>query len=95
MLSSRWEGFGLTGLEAMATGTPVAATRAGSLPEVLGDAAEYFPPEDRDALREALHRVLGDSERRIELQARGRERAARFTWRRCAEETLAAYRALA
>ncbi|MBT8060266.1 MAG: glycosyltransferase family 4 protein, partial [Gammaproteobacteria bacterium] len=92
---SMYEGFGIPPLEAMSQGCPVLSSNVSSMPEVLGDAAEYFPPEDRDALREALHRVLGDSERRSELQARGRERAARFTWRRCAEETLAAYRVLA
>lgn len=77
---SRYEGFGLPPLEAMAAGTPVVATAAGALPEVLGDAAVLVPPGDADALAGALASVLGDGGRAAELVARGRVRVAAHGW---------------
>jgi glycosyltransferase involved in cell wall biosynthesis len=88
---SSYEGFGLPPLEAMACGTSVVATAAGSLPEVLGDAALLVPPDDGDALAAALARITGDEALRAALRARGLERAAGFTWARTARATLAAY----
>jgi glycosyltransferase involved in cell wall biosynthesis len=76
------EGFGFPVLEAMSRGCPVAAARTGALPEVCGDAAEYFDPRDVDSLAEVLTRVLPDSERRAAMSARGRERAESFSWER-------------
>jgi glycosyltransferase involved in cell wall biosynthesis len=77
---SVYEGFGLPPLEAMAAGTPVVATAAGALPEVLGDAAVLVPVGDADALAAALASVAGDDARRAELVARGRERAVATSW---------------
>ncbi|MFH5805187.1 glycosyltransferase family 4 protein [Alienimonas sp. DA493] len=88
---SLYEGFGLPPLEAMACGTPVAAARAGSIPEVVDDAAELFAPEDVDAIRAALSRVV-DPARAAELRAAGAQRIEEFSWDRTAELTLAAYR---
>jgi glycosyltransferase involved in cell wall biosynthesis len=85
------EGFGLVLLEAMARGTPVAASRAGALPETAGDAAELFDPLDPDDLAAAVRRAL---ERRDELAEAGRARAAKFSWERTARQTLAVYREL-
>jgi glycosyltransferase involved in cell wall biosynthesis len=82
------EGFGLPALEAMACGTPVVASDTTSLPEVVGDAGLLVPPTDVAAVAAALARVVGDAGLRADLRRRGLERAARFTWRRCAEETL-------
>jgi len=91
---SRYEGFGLPPLEAMAVGTPVVATAVGSLPEVLGDAALLVAPSDPTALATALHRVLSDGGTAATLAAAGRDQAARFDWDRTAEGVVAIYRRL-
>jgi glycosyltransferase involved in cell wall biosynthesis len=86
------EGFGLPGLEAMTRGSPVVAARAGSLPEIYGESAEYCDPHDAESIATALSHVATDEELRLRLAERGRQRAAEFSWRRMAEETLAVYR---
>lgn len=90
---SVYEGFGLTPLEAMAAGTPVIAGRAGSVPEICGDAALLFDPLDVDGLAAAMLRVANDVELRSGLAARGRLRAASYTWSACATSTSAELRA--
>jgi glycosyltransferase involved in cell wall biosynthesis len=89
---SLYEGFGQPPLEAMASGTPVAVSRAGSLPEVCGDAALYFEPTSVDEIAEAILAVL---ERPGHLVERGLERASRFTWDATARRHDDVYRALA
>jgi glycosyltransferase involved in cell wall biosynthesis len=91
---SLFEGFGLPPLEAMACGTPVAASARGSLGEVVGDAALGFDPEDVDAIAAAIARVTSDEPLRDQLRERGLRRAAGFTWAACAEAHLDAYRAV-
>jgi glycosyltransferase involved in cell wall biosynthesis len=91
---SLYEGFGFPPLEAMRAGVPVVAAHAGSLPEVLGDAADMVDPRDDDALAAALVRVLTDSARREELVARGRARAAGYSWRATIEHVVDLYRRL-
>jgi glycosyltransferase involved in cell wall biosynthesis len=86
------EGFGLPGLEAMSAGVSVVAADAGSLPEVYGDAARYCDPFDVDSIAAALAEVASDEELRTRLVTLGRQRAAEFSWRRTAEQTLAVYR---
>jgi glycosyltransferase involved in cell wall biosynthesis len=88
---SRYEGFGLPALEAMATGTPVVATTAGALPEVVGDAAILVEDRNPVALAGGIERALADRER---LVAAGLERAKRFTWAETARRTLEVYREL-
>jgi glycosyltransferase involved in cell wall biosynthesis len=89
---SRYEGFGLPPLEAMSVGVPVVASRAGALPEVLGDAALLVAVGDTDALASALASVLHDDEVRRRLAGAGVERAARYSWDACADGLVALYR---
>ncbi|MEI8165243.1 MAG: glycosyltransferase family 1 protein [Chloroflexales bacterium] len=86
---SRYEGFGLPPLEAMACGAPVVVSDASSLPEVVGAAALRVPPDDVLGWAAALGRLLGDSDLRAKLHAQGLAQAARFSYRRVAEATLA------
>jgi glycosyltransferase involved in cell wall biosynthesis len=91
---SRHEGFGIPPLEAMSLGCPVVCSNAGSIPEVAGDAAEYFDPGDPAAMSAAIERAALAPGRRSELVALGRLRAEKFSWQRCARETLNVYREL-
>ncbi len=89
---SLYEGFGLTPLEAMSCGTPVICSNRTSLPEVVGDAAISLDPENLHEMVEAMHSVLTNSELRADLRARSLQRAALFSWRKTAIETVAAYK---
>jgi glycosyltransferase involved in cell wall biosynthesis len=87
---SRYEGFGLPPLEAMACGTPVIASNSSSLPEVVGAAGLLVEPEVAP-LAEAIQRLVDDPALREDLAARGLERAQRFTWAETARRTIAVY----
>jgi glycosyltransferase involved in cell wall biosynthesis len=84
VLPSRYEGFGLTCLEAMACGTPVVAADRAALPETCGDAALLVDPDDQQALCVAVLRACADEALREDLRQRGLARAAAFTWDRTA-----------
>jgi len=86
------EGFGLPLLEAMACGLPAAASGVSALPEIGGDAALYFNPEDPEEIARTVIRLLADSPARESLKIRGLRRAELFPWRRTAEATLGFYR---
>ena len=92
---SRYEGFGLPVLEAMARRTPVIAARSSSIPDVAGDEAILVEPGDVEALRSAMERLRADAALRRELIDKGVRNAARFTWERTAQKTLAIYEAVA
>jgi len=89
---ARYEGFGLPPLEAMACATPIVCSDAGSLPEVVGDAALLVQPEDVEAWAAALHQILSDEALQAEMSLRGVERAKQFSWEKAARETLETYR---
>jgi glycosyltransferase involved in cell wall biosynthesis len=91
---SVYEGFGLPPLEAMACGTPVVVSSAGSLREVAGDAALFVEPSDVGALVQACRRVLDDRTLRSELIRAGLERAALFSWDDTARRTVEVYEAV-
>jgi glycosyltransferase involved in cell wall biosynthesis len=89
---SLYEGFGLPPLEAMQCGIPVITSNTSSLPEVVGDAGLMVAPSDEDALCQAIVSLHGDESLRRDLAARAERQAAKFSWERCAAETIAAYR---
>ena len=88
------EGFGLPGLEAMAAGAPVVSSDATCLPEVYGEAAEYFDPRDIESIRKAVNKVLTKPERRKALITAGKKQVTKYSWQRMAEQTLAVYKAV-
>jgi glycosyltransferase involved in cell wall biosynthesis len=88
---SRYEGFGLPPLEAMACGTPVVASNTSSLPEVVGDSAVQVNPENVFEIARGIKEVLVDDQLRATLVRCGREQARRFSWERTARQVLEIY----
>ena len=84
---SKYEGFGIPLLQAMACGTPIAASEVASIPEVANDAASYFNPEYALSISETMYELLSDSDLRDKLTVKGIERAKDFSWAKCAKET--------
>jgi glycosyltransferase involved in cell wall biosynthesis len=91
---SLYEGFGLPVLEAMACETPVVTSRTSSIPEVGGDAALYFDPEDADEILAQIRRVLSDPALSAELRSQGLAQADRFSWARTAAQTQSVYNSI-
>jgi len=94
VFASKYEGFGLPPLEAMASGVPVLVSDRASLPEVVGDAAWLIDPERPEETARSIEGLLDDSDARSVLARHGVERAARFTWDACARATLDVYRSV-
>ncbi len=91
---SLYEGFGLTPLEAMASGCPVVASNAASIPEVCGDAAYYIDPYSPESIAEGMSRVAEDEALRQNLIAKGFERAKLFSWKKAAQELIKVFEAV-
>jgi glycosyltransferase involved in cell wall biosynthesis len=89
---SLYEGFGLPALEAMAKSCPVAASNKSSLPEILGDAALYFNPEDKADIFIKMDKLYNDQNLREVLKKKGREQAKRYNWWECSRLTLEVYK---
>jgi len=85
---SLYEGFGIPVLEAMKCGCPVLSSNAGSLPEVGGEAALYFNPEDLGRMVNQINKLLNNDKEQLELVKKGIKRADKFSWKRVAKETL-------
>lgn len=91
---SIYEGFGLPPLEAMAYGCPVISSNAGSMPEVLGDAASYFDPMSTDSISSAIESVVYSPDASRELSKRGLRQVNNYSWEKCALQTKLIYESL-
>ena len=89
---SLYEGFGIPPLEAMANNCPVVCSNTSSIPEVVGNAGEYFDPYDAESVKNAIERVVGSEPKMEELRHLGQERLHFFSWENCAIETLNIYK---
>ncbi len=89
---SKYEGFGLPPLEAMTFGLPVVSSNQGSLPEILGSAALYFNPEDKEDMFAKINRLLLDENLRNQQKALGYQQVKKYNWNKCIEKTLSLYK---
>jgi len=88
---SFYEGFGLPPLEAMSNGLPVVSSNRASLPEILGDAAMYFDPEDSEDMYQKIEKIILNENLRMELTQKGYKKAKQYSWNNCVRETLKVY----
>lgn len=91
---SLYEGFGIPPLEAMSYDCPVVCSNTSSIPEVVGDAGQYFDPYDIKSIQKAIEMVVESSELKASLIAKGKDRLNKFSWDKCANETLSIYKSL-
>ena len=91
---STYEGFGIPLLEAMQFGCPVVCSDTTSMPEVAGNAANYFDPKSIDSMRFAIEKTVADTETKAQQIQRGHERVKQFSWNKCTLETIKVYHQL-
>jgi len=91
---STYEGFGFPPLEAMSEGCPVISSNASCMPEVVGNAARFFDPEDEDSIKDAIQEVFDSGELKKALISRGKDRLVDFSWVKCANETMTIYQSI-
>lgn len=91
---SLYEGFGIPILEAFSCGCPVVLSNTSSFPEVAGDAAEYFDPNNITSIRESVYKVINDNGLRTELKRRGFEQLKKYSWAKAAKDTLKVYESI-
>lgn len=91
---SLYEGFGIPPLEAMSSSCPVIASNISSIPEICGEAANYFDPCDAESMRNTIESSVFDSITRADMIKKGHERLKRFSWDQCAQATIESYEAL-
>lgn len=92
---SRYEGFGIPVLEAFACGCPAIISNISSLPEVGGNAAAYFDPDDTGSMSDAIEKIVGDEEARKKMTLNGFEQLKKFSWDKTVRETVSVYRGVA
>ena len=90
--TSKYEGFGIPILESFSQNCPVLCSNTSSLPEVAGDAAIYFNPDDYTSISEAIEKIIYSNNEKGNLIKKGRERLKLFSWEKCAEETNKVYK---
>ncbi|MFC1598713.1 glycosyltransferase family 4 protein [Patescibacteria group bacterium] len=91
VIPSFYEGFGLIGLEAMACGTPVVSSEVTSLPEIMGEAALYFDPNNHQQMAETINKVLTDQQLKDLLIDKGFNQVKKYSWQKCAQQILKLY----
>jgi len=92
VMPSLWEGFGQTIVEAMACGAPCLVSKVSSIPEIAGDAAYFVDPHDTDGIAKGMVELASNEDLREKLSAAGKEQAKKFSWSKCARETLEVYK---
>lgn len=92
VMPSLYEGFGQTIVEAMACGAPCLVSKVSSIPEIAGDAAYFVDPHDTDGIVKGMSELAENKALREKLSAAGKEQAKKFSWEKCARETLEAYK---
>ncbi len=85
--ASSCENLPITLLEAMAAGLPIASSDRGPMPEILGESAVYFDPENPDSIKDAVYKIILNNDLRVRIQAEVKKLANQFTWKRCADLT--------
>lgn len=91
LFPSLYEGFGLPPLEAMSCGTPIISSNTSSLPEIVGEGGILLSPHDELGWSREIKRLLSDSRLRTKLKEKGLKQAQKFSWKKCAQETIKIY----